>query len=702
MTSVNPLGFGDPLRLGPYRLLGVLGEGGMGKVYFAAGPDGRPAAVKVLRPELAHDQHLAQRFVREAHTAQAVTSPGVARVLGAELEAGRPWIATEFLAGPTLAEAVDGHGPLTEQAVRSLAAALGATLRDIHAAGLVHRDIKPANIVLTSDGPRVIDFGIARPEHGLTLTTTGQIPVTPGYGAPEQVLGRRVTAAADVFSLGAVLVYAATGRPAYAGAHVAAVQYAVVHERPALDGLPAALHPLIAPCFQHDPALRPAPEQIARVFAPDRKAARDAWRRGPLREEVKRREAEMRRQLSSAATAGATTAATTTVGSSPSGPSRRRFLTVWGAGGAVLLAGAGTGGTLWWLRDRQESALPPAGDAPAARLLDRANAGIRPTPLWGPLEVAASGPLPTPVVLRDVVVFAARSGGLTALKVVDGSTKWTLPDLSAKARQLAVGEDDFAAADTTGRLVVRNASTSEERWSVANADVAFLLAATAEGIYFLTRKGQLRAVDTAGRSIRWTVPSKESGTDSTGPFAAVGRGRLVLSGTNGDVTVLDTATGRGVWHIKGQSSQALQPVVEDDSVYLGGHTLTAVTLTTGKRRWAVDTHGEWGPPALDPDGLTAVDGGLAYRYEKDGTRTELWIVDLNSPYPSMQQPAVQGDCIWVIEGDFENAGVSGLSKEGKDRLWTYERDNSGPWTMAAAGNRVFLLSKGKVVAMPTS
>ncbi|MFF8604363.1 serine/threonine-protein kinase [Streptomyces sp. NPDC015346] len=163
---MNPLGVGDPLRLGPYRLIGVLGEGGMGKVYLATDQSGRPAAVKVLRPELAHDQHLAQRFVREAHTAQAVTGKGVARVLRAQMEGGRPWIATEFLAGPTLEEAVAAHGPLDDQAVRALASSLAETLEAIHAAGLIHRDIKPANIVLTSDGPRVIDFGIARPHTG--------------------------------------------------------------------------------------------------------------------------------------------------------------------------------------------------------------------------------------------------------------------------------------------------------------------------------------------------------------------------------------------------------------------------------------------------------------------------------------------------------------------------------------------------------
>ncbi|WP_250399752.1 serine/threonine-protein kinase [Streptomyces cellostaticus] len=264
---MKPLGTGDPVRLGPYRLLGVLGEGGMGKVYLGQDGAGVLAAVKVLRPELADDTNLARRFVREAHAAQAVRSTGVAAVLGAQTEAARPWIATEFLAGLTLDEAVGTFGPLPEAALRDMATSLARTLADIHAAGFVHRDLKPPNIVLTSQGPRVIDFGIARPEHGLTLTNTGQIPVTPGYGAPEQVLGQRVAPPADVFSLGAVLVYAATGGRAFDGDHVAALQHEVVHGQPKLEGLSPHLRTLVAPCLAKDPAVRPTPLQIAQAMS---------------------------------------------------------------------------------------------------------------------------------------------------------------------------------------------------------------------------------------------------------------------------------------------------------------------------------------------------------------------------------------------------------------------------------------------------
>ncbi|GGT90886.1 serine/threonine-protein kinase [Streptomyces lateritius] len=687
---MNPLGVGDPLRLGPYRIIGVLGEGGMGKVYLATDKSGRPAAVKVLRPELAHDQHLAQRFVREAHTAQAVTGKGVARVLAAQMEGGRPWIATEFLAGPTLEEAVAAHGALDDLAVRALASSLAEALEAIHSAGLVHRDIKPANIVLTSDGPRVIDFGIARPEHGLTLTTTGQIPVTPGYGAPEQVLGQRVTGAADVFSLGAVLVFAATGRRTFTGPHVAAVQYAVVHAQPDLGSLSPQLAALVAPCLAKEPALRPSPGQIARVFSTP-KSARTLWRQGPVFQEIKRRESAVHRQTASAES------------SVERLPARRRFL-AWGLGGAVLTAGGG--GSAWWLTERAANALPPAGDAPDAALLKAENEGIRPKPLWGPVEAAARGPLPTPVVLRDVVILAARDGGLTALEVTDGTQKWTLPHLSPRARQFAVDRDHFAAADESGRLFFIEASTSAEKWSVADADVALLLAADAGGIYFLTKKGKLRAVDTAGRKVRWTGPSVKTTEDGTGPLAAAGRNRLVLSLPSGDVSVVDTTTGRSVWEIRGQGTTALQPLVDGDTVYLGGRTLAAVALAEGRQLWAVDaytkpegTEGGWGPPALDGEGVIAADGAFVYRFTTSGTRDTTLFADLKGTRSPLTPPVIQGHCIWVIEG-MPEFGVSALSKPSDKRVWTYERDDRGPWTMTGAGNRVFLISRGKVVAMP--
>ncbi|MCT9080595.1 serine/threonine-protein kinase, partial [Streptomyces fulvoviolaceus] len=249
--------------IGPYRIVATLGEGGMGAVHLGRDARGRPAAVKVLRGELARDESMVRRFRREAEAASMVRGPGVAPVLAYDLDGPVPWIAAAYLAGPTLQEAVAEYGVFPEAGARALVAELARAVAVIHEAGLVHRDLKPANIVLTREGARIIDFGIARPEYGLTLTQPGVAPATPGYAPPEQITGRRAGPAADVFALGAVLVFACTGQGPFGTGHPAAVGFRVVHEEPDLEGVPEALVPVARACLQKDPARRPTPEVVA-------------------------------------------------------------------------------------------------------------------------------------------------------------------------------------------------------------------------------------------------------------------------------------------------------------------------------------------------------------------------------------------------------------------------------------------------------
>ncbi|MFJ9035249.1 protein kinase [Streptomyces sp. NPDC102406] len=314
---MQPLEADDPATVGPYRLVGRLGHGGMGRVYLGRSAGGRTVAVKVVHPHFALDEEFRARFRREVDAARRVGGAWTAPVLDADPAARVPWVATGYVAGPSLAQAAGpgagtdpggsagdglggdpggdlGGGPvrtLPEHSVRVLGAGLAEALAAVHGLGLVHRDVKPSNVLLTVDGPRLIDFGIARAtDNTASLTSTGVSVGSPGYMAPEQILGKGVTGAADVFSLGAVLVYAATGRSPFPGDSSAALLYKVVHEEPELGALTGDLREVAAACLAKEAAARPAPEEIARRLAPEGAARLVAagWLPGALVEQVSR------------------------------------------------------------------------------------------------------------------------------------------------------------------------------------------------------------------------------------------------------------------------------------------------------------------------------------------------------------------------------------------------------------------------------
>ncbi|MFJ8645535.1 serine/threonine-protein kinase [Streptomyces sp. NPDC093546] len=266
---MKPLTGDDPVQIGPFRLLGRLGSGGMGRVYLARSAGGRTVAVKVVHAELAAQDEFRRRFAREVAALERVGGAGTAPVLGADTGAEAPWVAVGYVAGPSLRTVVgDEYGPLPPASVRSLAAGLARALEHIHATGLVHRDLKPANILLTVDGPRIIDFGIARAVDTLTdggLTSTGAVVGSPGYMSPEQVRGERLTPASDIFCLGSVLAYAATGCPPFgtADSGVHAMMFRIAHDEPDLTGLPAELDELVRGCLAKDPADRPTAAWLA-------------------------------------------------------------------------------------------------------------------------------------------------------------------------------------------------------------------------------------------------------------------------------------------------------------------------------------------------------------------------------------------------------------------------------------------------------
>jgi serine/threonine protein kinase len=265
---MEPLKSGDPVRVGPYQLVRRLGMGGMGQVFLAQSPGGRPVALKMIHSQLAADPGFGQRFAREVEAASRVPAFYTAPVVAADPGGDPPWLATTYVPGPSLQDAMSAYGgPMPVDFVRALAAALAEGLGAIHAAGVVHFDLKPSNVLLASDGPRIIDFGISRAIQGTTQFTS-TIMGTPAFMSPEQVYGRQAGPPSDVFSLGSVLTYAATGHPPFFGNTPIALGQQIAHAWPVLDRLPQELRPLIERCLAKDPQQRPTTAQIVATLGP--------------------------------------------------------------------------------------------------------------------------------------------------------------------------------------------------------------------------------------------------------------------------------------------------------------------------------------------------------------------------------------------------------------------------------------------------
>jgi len=263
---VNPLKAGDPELVGGYRLLGRLGAGGMAQVFLGASPGGRKVAVKLIRPEYADDGEFRRRFAREVAAARQVGGFHTAAVVDADPDADAPWMVTAYIPGPSLSEAVSQNGPLDQAQVRELGAALAEGLTAIHACGLIHRDLKPGNIILGPDGPRIIDFGIARTANASSLTTVNALIGTYGYMAPEQLGRKEVTFRSDLFALGGVLVFAATGHGPFDADELPAVIGRILSEPPDLTPLTGPLRDILAACLDKDPATRPGLDELITYF----------------------------------------------------------------------------------------------------------------------------------------------------------------------------------------------------------------------------------------------------------------------------------------------------------------------------------------------------------------------------------------------------------------------------------------------------
>ncbi|GHH86285.1 hypothetical protein GCM10018793_57560 [Streptomyces sulfonofaciens] len=343
----------DPAWLGQHRLLARLGAGGMGVVYLARARTGELAAVKVIQPEYADDPDFRTRFNREVAAARRVDSPWVVRVTGADPAASAPWLATAFVPGPSLAQAVASCGPLPPDAVRALGGMLARALTAVHAAGLVHRDVKPGNVLLALDGPRLIDFGIARSTSAqqTALTSANVVVGTPGFLSPEQARAQQAGPASDVFSLGCVLAFAATGRPPFGTGTADAVLYRTVHDEPDLHGVSdPALRTLLERCLAKGPAERPPAAELAENAAVRTPAGASAdtaradaadWLPDPVVQMIADQTADMLDLPAVPPTASAPPPEPAPSATRPS--TRRRFLAAAAAGATLLTGGTAAG-----------------------------------------------------------------------------------------------------------------------------------------------------------------------------------------------------------------------------------------------------------------------------------------------------------------------------------------------------------------------
>ncbi|NDU75219.1 PQQ-binding-like beta-propeller repeat protein [Actinomadura sp. DSM 109109] len=707
---------GDPRRIGGYRVLRRLGEGGMGRVYLGASPAGRAVAIKVVRPELAGDPGFRARFRAEVAAARRVSGAFTSPVVEAEPDGAVPWLATAYVNGLSLKETVERYGPMPEPLLRTLGAGLGEALIAIHAAGLLHRDLKPANILLAKDGPRVIDFGISRAaDHDASaqgptraLTSDGQIIGSPGYMAPEQIRGGTLTASADVFAFGAVLAFAATGRPPFGRDELPAVIHRTLHEAPDLDGVPASLERMVRACLSRDPGERPPAGVLPSLLAAG--PAAPGWLPGALGEELRQQEDTLLLDLREVAKAR----------------TRRRFLlggaaaaglaAVGGGTAAALAAARGGGGPpepLWratttGLTDRSfgveilSRTVVPHDGGPVFPCHSLATG----RELWsGRFTVAVTG--------TDLVHGVSEDGARLVARDQSGKVRWTSELFGEDIGPELLGPDGGTLlVDSGNRAVIGvEAATGRRLWThewPEKTSISFLYGITNRTLVALAvvqRSGSLLiGLDTATGVLRWADP------DGHLALTAEGGGNLFFQNPSGvTLDALDIGTGHKVWTAKlpkaaaypdreGQLAQSF--VMAGGTVYTGSPTLYALEASTGRERW---TYTPASPGGQERSLL--VSGRYAYILDSPRlialdarTGRRVWSVD--TPATRTSRLVAAGGMICTGVTGATGAGLYGWDAGTGELVWNHPASASAPnkpWafntrgrTLVAAQDRTLL------------
>ncbi|MDT0265858.1 serine/threonine-protein kinase [Streptomyces sp. DSM 44915] len=645
---------GDPRQVGRYRLLARLGAGGMGQVFLARSPGGRELAVKVVRAELAEDAGFRERFASEVTAARRVTGIFTASVVDADPAGSPAWLATEYVPGMSLGQAIAGLGPWPEPAVLALGAGLVEALEAIHGAGVVHRDLKPSNVLLAPDGPRVIDFGISVTDELGGLTRTGVAVGTPGFMAPEQLrTGERAGPASDVFALGGVLAFAATGAGPFGTGAAHILYYRTVHEEPELGQLAPVLRSLVARCLAKEPADRPSPAALLAELSEALRA--EEWAAPGSR-------------------AGygwlppAVAAALRERRPADGGP----VPTAGGGAGEVVTAGAGSPGGGGVGAHPPTAVEPPRSPAPGAL-------GATPPPPPSPPQ--PTPPAAAPARSRRQLLAAAAALGTAGVAF----TGW----------RLIGGGGDQAPGGSGGGHLAPRVGSGTERWSVTDF-VAMDTATVADGVLYqyathgLTEGTTgLYALNTTDGTTRWFFPS-----EARVRRPAVADGTVYLTARDDALYALDAADGQRRWRFTDDQAPATGPAVAGDTVYVGGGLgrLHAVDAASGERRWSYRYPWEDGsvpaPPPVIADGTVylGADDGTLHAVDA-ATGRERWTHLAESGYRVFSPAAVAGDTVYFSCGNGQVYAVGTVSGE---RRWAYPAGEGQPSGPVVADGTVYV------------
>jgi serine/threonine protein kinase/outer membrane protein assembly factor BamB len=676
-----------PEYAGHYRLEALLGAGGMGVVHLARSTSGLKLAVKVVHAEFAKDREFRGRFRQEVAAARRVSGAFTAPVVDADPEAERPWMATLFIPGPTLADHVKRSGPMEPPQLRRLMAGLAEALRDIHRVGVVHRDLKPSNVLLAADGPKVIDFGISRPKDSELRTETGKLIGTPPFMAPEQFRRpREVGPAADIFTLGSVLVHAATGRGPFDSDSPYVVAYQVVHDEPDLTGLPENLAPLVLRCLAKEPEDRPTPDELMRelrsvaasyitqAFIPTQRTRTDAPHPAELADRIDQldqldqldhddhidhadridhlgridRTDRTDRGEQGPKEAGEPEDLGEKAVRAPRGrrPGKRTVI----VGGALALALAGVLTSVLW------SGVTPAGSA------DRNPPGFD---AWRAEPVGKGSGVPQCTYGGDKVL-CLHSGQAYALDPANGSLLW-------------------------------RHTVDEERTSAAPGMSGGLLHLPAGG------GRQVEAVDPGTGTTRWKQAMPGYGAPQ---FAG---GMLLVTGADGSVTGVDGRTGGTKWtrRLTGVDTPSLAWFAGDPAVYAtasgdGTHTrVTAVDPATGDERWQVRPTGNLMPIGSQGGSLFLLSVNSAtgetdevVRYTPASRTTRR----VPLPVPRLApQATVRGDVVYLLSS---GGALEAVDLADGRKLWHLETSVSRGSAPVADDNHVFFsAADGRLLAV---